>query len=257
MPPEIEAMYPEKRLIYKICEFLLEVRRKKPGLGTKLQVRLQDMETLLEYATSTTSEDKINELGQRLSDLDEERFGDHVDRRVIEILDASILEDFLEKFKANEILLFRCLSQDLEDYILELKRRTQNAISANQLVGSVGLEQIDNGRIRITLDDRVMKINKTKKHNFDLSISMVRLMHGDPVSLNGKNISINNYERGNHISYGDLLGPLRGIEGEPDNQSSINERTIKDAVRNLNPRASKKLGRPLFEADDEGLRWVL
>lgn len=255
MPPETQ--YPEKTLIYKICEFFLEIRRKQTGLGTKLHVRLQEMGNLLEHAISTNDEDRIKELGQRLSFLDEERFGEHMDKRVIEILDISILEDFLKEFKSNETLYFRCSSENLKDYISELKRRTQDAISASGHGGSARLEQLDNGRIKILFGNEVMRVNKTKKHTFDLSIHMVRLMYGYPASLNGDDILINNYERGNHITYEDLLDPLRRIEGEEYSQSSISDRSIKDIVRSLNGRALKKLGHPLFKADGEGLSWAL
>ena len=255
--------YPTKDLRYKICEFFEELQVDSTGLGPQLHVSLVDMESLLEFAVGSDEDAKIEALWSELLALNEERFGDAMNRPVISIINLPVpedLEDFHTNFISGGILDVRCSSKNLEDYMTELKIRTLAAIQAQRYGGRLGLERLPDGRVKIIFGEKEMTVNKTKKLVFDLRISMVLLMFGETIDLtDDRSVSITDYNKGDHITYNKLLSPLRIIEGveRMDDPSSIDLKSIKDAARGIRNASLKKLGLSIFDTNDEGMKLVL
>lgn len=257
MPAET-TLYPTKTLRYQICNFLLERRRREPTLGTPLAIKLQEMGPLLEYAAGEDDIERIEALGNELVLLNKERLGDMLEKTIIDILPPPISssKDFVVAFKDNKTIEVRCLSKNIEEYIAELKNRTQAAI---RNLGLAEITPLPSGGVEIILGDRKMRIGKSKGNNFNLSSNIVKLMYSGSVTVLGATFSLqDNYERKEFILFTDLLGVISNIEDDIDEDNQLKIlKSIKDAVSNLNERSNEELGRPLFGIENEGLYWAL
>lgn len=255
MPPE-ETLYPEKTLKYRICDFFLKKRRKEPGLGTPLSVKLQEMKSLLEYAIGDSEDKRIKALEHELSLLDKERLDGPEEKTVIDILQPPQSKDFITAFKNNETIQVRCFSKNIEEYVLELKTRTRVAI---RNYGLAELIHLPSGGVKIILGDKEMKVGKSRNNNFNISVNIIKLMFNGSVTILGDVFSLeDNYKRKDFILFVDLLYVISEIEDDVDrdNQDKI-FKSITDAVSNLNEKSMEELGHPLFEIQNEGLNWNL
>lgn len=253
-----ETLYPTKSLRFQICDFFCKLRRNKAGISTPLRVNLHDMEELLQYhVIDDGNDDKIIALGRELVSLNNERFGDAMDRPVISITNLPSPEDFLRAYSRDEVLDVRCSTENIEAYMSKLKERTRVAEQIRQYGDGVRLDRLSNGRVAIVLGDKKMKVNKTKKHKIDVLVIIVQLMYGESVDPPG--VSIDSYERGYNVSYDDLLRYLHRIEGNEDenDQSNIDSDTVKDAVSYLDKRSMKIFSCSLFRTNNDSLSWVL
>lgn len=249
-----QTLYPEKTLKYQICNFFLEKRRREPGIGNPLDIKLHEMIPLLEYASG--KDNPIKTLGNELSVLDHERINSHEEKTVIDILQAPQSEDFFTAFKNNETIKIRCFSENLDEYIKKLKTLTRVAI---RHYGLAELKPLPSGGVKIILGDKEMKVGKSKKNNFNLSANIVKLMYSGSVTILGDVFSLGDgYERKEFIHFIDLLDPISKIVDDinEDNQSVV-LKSITDAVSDLNDRSVEELGYPLFEIQNEGLNWNL
>jgi hypothetical protein len=124
-------------------------------------------------------------------------------------------------------------------------------------LSTADIELLPNGEGKVILGDKEMTITKTKGSGINLRINIVVLMCGKGIILNGSTISLDDYEKGNHVEFYDLLKCLKKIEGEYESESKINKKSIKDAVRGLNKRSKIELDNSLFEIKNDGLIWIL
>lgn len=258
----LETLYPEKTLRYQVLELFLNKRRQTVGLAGTIRIPLQELRCVLEYA-KTDNEDnrdlnilRIESLADELISLNEEKFGDLLKKRpLINVINKEILNNLPLHFERGNVLVIECTSKNIEDYILELKNRTRVAMRIN---GMSELIELSTGGVKIVLGDKEMKINKTKGSNINLRVCIVKLMYGQSITIPGRIISINDYERGNSICYNDLLESLREIEATEDEAlSKITFDSIYDAIRGLNERSMEIFEHSLFEIDNEGLKWIL
>ena len=249
MPLEVPT-YLNKTLRYKICDFFYNKRIKHLGIGGSFVFRLQEMTSILEYATGG---DRTKGLGEELHSLQKERFGDLDDKPVINISNLPPIENFNNAFEMNQPLLVTCSSKNLEDYVKVLKDRTQAAM---RHLGLVELVPLPSGGVKIVLGDKEMKINKSKRDNLNLCIAIVKLMYGESVKVYDDNISLVNYERKDFVEYFHLTGSIGEILGEEIDEDTM-RKSIYDAIRHLNKRSMKIFESPLFEIKNEGLNWVL
>ena len=252
--PIEETLYPTKTLKYQICNFLLEKRRREPGIGDPLNIKLQEMIPLLEYASG--KDNPIKTLGKELSLLDKERLNSHEEKTVIDILQVPQSEDFITAFKNNETIKIRCFSENLDEYIVKLKTLTRVAI---RNLGLAELVYLPSGGVNIILGDKKMNIGKSKINNFNLSSNIVKLMYSGSVTILGDVFSLGDgYKRKDFIYFIDLLYVISEIVDDinEDNQSVV-LKSITDAVNDLNERSVQELGYPLFEIQNEGLNWNL
>jgi len=251
MPPEIQ-LYPTKTLRYQICDFLLKKKRGEPTLGTPLNIKLQEMEPILQYAVG----DRIKALEHELSILDKERFGGAEEKTVIDIIQAPQSEDFAVAYKNNETIKIRCYSKNIEEYILELKTRTRVAI---RNYGLAELIHLPSGGARIVLGDKEMEIGKSKKDgDMDLSVNIIKLMYGESISILRNNLSLGiGYTRGDLVFYEDLLKIFHKLDDFTADNEDKKIRSFKDVAFNLNERAVEEFGKPILDKNTEGLRWIL
>lgn len=250
-----KEIYPTKTLRYKICEFFLNKRIDSPGLGVPLNINLVDMRYLLDYATGSNDE-KIIKLWIELNELNKEAFGADMERNVIDIFHfPDNNEEFITIFKNGSILQVRCLSKNIEDYMTELKERTQAARRHYGLVELIPLS----GGVKIVLGDKEMSIGKSKNNDIDLHINIVKLLYGDSVNLPDGDITLEeDYKRGDLVVLDDLVNILQMIEGtDGDNNPTSDNKAVYDAVRNLNTRSVTFFGRPLFNLDRGIVNWIL
>jgi len=252
MPPE-ETLYPEKTLIYQICKFLSDKKRKITGLGGPLSFKLKEFEGLFEFAKGDNHDKKIMFFYDALSILNHESFGVDLDRNVINIFNLPDKENFINNFNNNDSIVIEYLTENLDDYVEKLKGRTRVAI---RNLGLVELVCLPSGGVNIILGDKKMSIGKSKINNFNLSSSIVKLMYGGSVTILGDIFSLeDDYKRKEFINFIDLSYVISKIV-DNDNQSVV-LKSVKDAVSNLNERSIKELGHPLFEIQNEGLNWKL
>lgn len=255
MPTE-QTLYPEKTLIYQICKFLSDKKRKITGLGGPLSFKLKEFEGFFEVAKGATNEEKIMSLYNALSILNHESFGPALDRNVITILNMPNKENFINSFNNNDSIVIKYLSEDIDDYEEELKTRTQVAI---RNLGLAEIIPLPSGGVKIILGNKKMNIGKSKINNFNLSANIVKLMYSGSVTVLGDVFSLGDgYERKEFIHFIDLLDVISKIVDDinEDNQSVV-LKSITDAVSDLNKRSVKELGYHLFEIQNEGLNWNL
>jgi hypothetical protein len=258
MPDEI--LYPNKTLRYQICNFIKNRRIAETGLGTSLRIPVREMGDLLQYANVDSLEgdmttNRIELLQEELFYLDDELFGTSMDRRVINIVNKSEMINLVRAFENSLVLIVRCLSENIADYISELEART---LVARRYYGLVELKRTTSGGVIVVLGDKSMKVGRSKRNNNDLRINIVRLMCGGTNAFSNGDFSLENYERGFCINLVDLLDSLRGIEGvDVADASGITLDSIDDAVTGLNARSEEHFERPMFELIDGGIKWVL
>jgi hypothetical protein len=250
MPPEIQ-LYPTKTLRYQLCNFLLKKKREEPTLGTPLNIKLREMEPLLQYAVG----DRIKALEHELSILDKERFEGPEEKTVIDIIQAPQSEDFTVAYNNNETIKIRCFTKNIEEYILELKTRTRVAIRNFRLAELVHLHS---GGVKIVLGDQEMDIGKTRDGDMDISVNIIKLMYGESISILRRNLSLGlDYTRGDLVFYEDLLEIFHKLDDFTADNESKKIKAFKDVAINLNERAMPKFGKPILEKNTEGLKWIL
>jgi hypothetical protein len=251
MPPE-RFLYPTKDLRYKICEFLIDKRIKTPGLGNILKIKGEEIRDLLEFAITSNGNTREDVFIEELIHIEDEVFND---TKLLIIENKEVLNNFDQWIRGGSVLKVRCDSKMLENYISELKNRTRVAL---RNLGLAEIKPLPSGGIEVILGDKEMKVHMTKKHDFNLYITIIQLTSGAVITMNGnERILEKNYKKGDHISYNQLLEILRSIEGnENTDESKINDKSIKDAIRYINSRAETELGISLLEKDKTGLKWV-
>ena len=92
--------YPEKKFLYKLCDFLIRIRLSKEGMGRSrpITVPLKKFKPLL--ATVPNQEAQIEELQHELQALVEEK--DHNDLPLLTVDNADIFQNFAENYKENK-----------------------------------------------------------------------------------------------------------------------------------------------------------
>ena len=246
--------YETKNLRYKICEFLIEKKREQDTIGRPLIIGLKELEDLLQYAVSTKvvgakKGDRILDLAAELGKLNNERFGDNLEKSPLQIVNVEILEgDFVSNFEENEDIEIKCLTKNLEEYMYLLREATGRAKQAeNQIRAS----DLPNGGVLIIVADKSMKIGGGRGEAIRANI--VRLMLGEGVRPPNrrKNISIPSYQKGDIVAFSDLVDLLEDI-GDNASNLDITDRTIRDAVRGINERAEepKNFGKFIFKISE-------
>jgi hypothetical protein len=207
---------------------------------------------LLEFAITSNGNTREEVFIEELLQLEDEVFNN---KKLLVIENRKVLNNFTQWVSGGLVLKIRCGSRMLEDYISELKNRTRVAI---RNLGLAEIKPLPSGGIEVILGDKEMNVHMTKKHDFNLYITIIQLMSGTVITINGnEHLLEQNYKKGDHISYDQLLEILRNIEGnENTDESKINDKSIKDAIRYINGRAETKLGISLLEKDKTGLKWV-
>ncbi|MEI8339610.1 MAG: hypothetical protein WCF94_03010 [bacterium] len=252
--------YDTKKLKYKLCELLLSKRRSFSGLGNTLRISFTDLVPLLEYAQAEDADERIRQLEDELRSLNDELIGPGLDKRVIKIIDEKILNSFVSKFRiGTQMIHIRCLSSSIEEYMSELKNRTEVAL---RQMGIVEIKKMVEGGVIIKIGDKSFKTGKCKIRDANIRTNIIKLMFGGPINVGGTMYKLEDYERGNHTSFKDIINIVRKIEGiramTDEIEVSPNEiRRVRDAARGLNEKSMKTFGSPLFNLNDEGLKWVL
>lgn len=244
--------YLSKELTFSICKFILERRIDEDGIGNPIEIKIEDMEPLLFCAHGNNMQEDIDELGKRLLFLNSETFGESMNRSVIKITDTSLLNKLSEHFGKGRSIKIVCSSENIEDYIDTLKRRT------DALLRNLGMGRIDilpNGAIMLKIGDKEMKVTRSKNNDKNVSIYVTRLMFGEVIESNYGNVSIEDYKRGDHIFSDELIKCLKKIWGESVDEITTQDRKLLNGVvSELNQRASKELGFSMYEINDQGLK---
>lgn len=248
--------YERKELRYEICKFLIDKKREQDSIGKPLIIGLKEMSGLLDFGVSRGEDDKISDLAHELATLNDERFDDDLKRRPLEIKNIEILEEFISNYKANMDLDVRCLSKNLEDYLVVLKEATTRSMVAQC---SKRIENIQNGGVRIVTGNLSMKVLGGKGAR--LHTNIVRLMFGAALDSSAtmrrqKATSVrgiqSDYQIGDAVPFSGVADILNVF----DEGGSIpaTERNVKDAVKNINQRAVKDecLGEKLFTVNTDG-----
>lgn len=248
----MSELYPEKSLRYKLLEFILKIRRKTRGIGGRIRIPLKDIEYLLDYVNIENPEEntkfnKIEILADELIELDEETFGntETEERPVIKIINREILSNLPQYFNTNGVLVVKCTSENLEEYINLLKKRTENA---EKIRGLSKIEDLPNGNLTIVLGDKKVKFIHARAGSPDISINLIRLMYGKNV----KGTMLRDYEKGNHVHANEIFNNLNYIL-----DSEITSKQISDSIRGINNKIYQEFGSDLLDADDQGLRLIL
>lgn len=245
--------YERKILRNEICNFLIGKLREQDTIGKPLIFGLQEMSGLLDYAISKREDDKIRDLARELSILHDERFGPVFNKAALTIENIEVLENFVANFKANEELVVRCSSANLEEYLFLLKEATARAEIAQV---RRRIESAQNGGVKILSGNRSIRIRGGRGSHMRANI--VRLMFGEKLFTQyprpGREVdsifSLHaDYERGDLIPYSDVAHILNNAPDADAHQ--ISERDVKEAVVSMNKRAveERSWGAEIFNAN--------
>ena len=249
-----------KTPIYKLCEVLVRLRRSPQGYGlrTAMNVPLEELHGILQYDHDGTREQKIEKLRERFLFLSNEMIPSGNELRPMVFIHDEYIHDtnlFREQFVNNGVLRLTYTSRDLEEYQQELTRRTQEQHSATS---DITLTPQSSGGIILSKGTKEMRVRRGRDGR-NLSASIICLMWGHSVELPTGPVSMDDYERGDFIGYDRLMDELRSISGDENNPEMIARKAVVSAVTRLNTRAEQEsvFGKPIFETNDDGLKWVL
>lgn len=250
-----------KEPLYKLCERLVQLRRTPQGYGlrTEMSISLSQLRDIMEYEQGNTH-DKIEKLRQHLLLLGREMIPNGAELRPLLVIPDEYVHDaaqFAEQFQSDRVLRMTYTSRDVDEYCRELLRRTQEQHRAD---AATTLTPQPGGGIVVSKGTKQMCVRRGRNaHN--LSANIVSLMWGHPIELStGESVSMEDeYERGDHVGYDELIDQLCRVTGGQDDSGSISRREVVSAVTRLNRRAEcdAAFGTPIFQTDDVGLRWVL
>lgn len=260
-------LYTRKQLRYQICELLKRLKTSPAGDGFGIPVELfgRDIRSLYRYCRSTRAPERIREIRDEFDFLHRERFGPSFDIRVLEIpshpecLDdfETLLSEDLGNGNTTAVLAVRCTGENLRAFQSNLVAATRAAEGER---GIYSIDSISGGGVQISSGDKIMKI--TVRGGNAIRSNLATLMLGGSVpsdesghvSLRNYDSATNDYEIGHDVSLALLRKILLSAHGLTERSRKVTRKAITDAIGGLNKRAQKKLGRPLFARDGEGVR---
>ena len=238
--------YPEKKMLYKICDFLIKKKLTREGKGIRnsLTIKLQDFSPV--FNSNETADFEIEELKEELEGLG--RVIRKNEFPPVEIENKEILDNFLNNFKQNESIVLLYERLEIEKYVQKLRegdKRRKEGTDHDKLI----FENLE-GKCRFKYKGKEMTIKQREKTG-SIELNICLLMFKCPIIYSsertGKKETIysekEKYKIGDKIQSSALLEIILAGTG---NDSSIPNndkmRPIRDAVGNINKSARKKIG---------------
>ena len=244
--PTSNISYPEKKMLYKICDFLIEKKLTPEGKGIRrpLTIKLQEFSSVFNLNEDTNFE--IEELKKEL-----ERLGEVIRKNEfppLEIKNKKNLKDFSDNFRQNKSIVLLYERLEIEKYVQKLRegdKRRKEGADYNKLI----FENLE-GKCRFKYKGKEMTV-KQREGTGSIGLNICLLMFKCPIIYSsegtGKKETIysekENYKIGDKIQSSALLEIILIRTGN-DSAIPSNDRTrpIRDSVRNINKSAQKKFG---------------
>lgn len=140
-----------KSLIYMLCDFLIK-QRDNPRYGNfnltlPIKIELKKIDELFEYIDAPSNEEKIEKIKIALEQLNnEDSIVQGFMPTVISIKNPEVLNNFLEEYSSNKVIIIKCSIAGLNAYQARLRGEKQNKLepilNQNVIIG----DEIKNGK---------------------------------------------------------------------------------------------------------------
>lgn len=248
------STYPEKVIIYDLCQFLIGKKLTPEGRGLRrpISIKLQDFSPVLKLDQIQNTEHlkKVKDLEYELEQLSYENIPETL-TPLIEIGNKkNIFKNFSQNFRRNKEIILTYERSGIEKYIECLKvgdKIRSEGENYNRLIFAYqnrkGIFSYKNKQMEIRLNEKSKSIR----------LNVCLLMFGYPANYNqeriGEQIDIYseypNYQKGNKVHV-EALTQLILLREDEENRNLLphhdNFRQIRDAVRGINAAAKIKLG---------------
>lgn len=258
-----EAHFDEKKLLYRLCYFLIEKRLSKEGKGLYRPITIE----LKEFCRvahgysddmNNVTDHQITEFFEELKKMEDDE--DKNNNQVIKIESLSDSnEDLINSFRNNKEITLRYKRRVIEDYLDEIRESDLLRIDT---------EKYKKLRLELIGDSYVFKYKgkkmSLKNSRIKIVLNICLLMFENQATFNMGdhratiNDAVNDYEIGEEIDIGDIIELLeKGEEIERTINYDRKKESIRVALYRINKRAKKELGREIFSHKNEQISIIL
>ena len=201
--------------------------------------------------------------------LNTEPVSENENRTIIHIVNPQILDNFSANFTAHLPIQITCTSEDLSNYEMELKRRTE---AMKRALGAVTVIPTTHGGAIVRSGESDMEV-RAKNATHPIGPRLLLLLSGANVPLSGLNPSIRSFCRDcGEAGYEDYeIGHAVGIDflqkifsymehgGTWRDQQPFPRKKIRDSLHDMNEKAlsEEHFGDKIFLIEDDSVTWVL